>query len=261
MQSKEKIEKVLREGYNLDIGDIFNKSFEIYKKTWGIIAGGILIVGIIAIILVFIFFSIFLGISFSSLDSFDPLTFQSAPFFLSSLSFSIIISALLSPVTAGFIKICKDAKDQKELSLGTIFEYYKAPYFGNIIIASILVAIISGLLSYLFQFVLFIPLMNYLVSLLLSTITILMLPLIIFKNLNALQAFDFSIKLVSKNFFIVFVLILLATILAFLGLLACLVGIFFTMPILYAVQFCIYDEVLGDDDEVSEIDMIGNTEY
>jgi len=232
-----------REGYTLDIGDIFNKGFEIYKKTWAITGGGILLVGFIAIIVVLVFFSIILGISFTNLDTLDPYTFQTPSYFLRTLLFGLIVGAIFSPITAGFLKICKDAKDQKELSFGTIFQYYKAPYFGNIIIATILIAIVNGLFSYLFQFAIVVPFMNYVISIIMSSI----------------QAIDFSIKLVGKNFFIVFVLMLLATILGFLGFLACGIGVFFTMPILYAVQFCIYDEILGKE-EVSEIDMIGNGE-
>lgn len=263
MKPGRKIEEVLNEGYHLDISDVFTKAYEIYKKTVLFTALGLLLTGILVIILAVVLMTLLFGFDFSIFENFDPQTFSTSTegisFFIMSALVGLIIGVAAAPISAGFLKLCKDAKDQKELSFGTIFSYYQPKYFGNIAMASILIGIISGLFSYLTQFVILFPAINYLVTIFISTLTAMMVPLIIFKDFNAIQAIEYSSKIVAKNFFMVFILILLATIIGILGAFLCGIGVLFSFPFYYAVQFCIYDEAIGED-EVSEIDMLGNSE-
>ncbi|NER13916.1 hypothetical protein GWK08_10725 [Leptobacterium flavescens] len=262
MKNKERIDRILQNGYELDFGDVFNKSFEVYKKSIWMILLGILVVGMITAVLVILLFSVIFGIQLNDFISLDPAVSTiggSVSYFLSTTLFGIVIAALLGPVNAGFLKVCKDAKDNKEPSFSSIFQYYSSEYLGNIIVATVILSIVSGVFSFISQFMLSMLFLNYIFSIIFSTLTVLIIPLIIFKDFNAMQAIEYSIKLVSKNFLMVFLLILVGTLASFLGVFLCGIGILFSLPFLYAVYFCTYDAIVGDD-ESSEIDEIGTGE-
>ncbi len=260
MQQKENIEKALKEKSYLEIGDVLTKSFEIYKKTWGVTAFGLLIGAIFVLIAMFTFMTLVLGFNFSD---FDPLDFatqmQGESTFIAFSLLGLIFQGLFAPLTAGFIKICKNVKEQKAINLGVAFSYFQSKYLGNLIMAGVIIGVLASLISYVNQFILYLPLLNYVTNLLITTLTVFVIPIIIFKDLGVMQAIEYSLKLVAKNFFIILVIVLLATILGYLGAILCGIGILFSMPIIYAAQFCIYDETIGED-EVSEIDMIGNSD-
>ena len=254
------IEKTIKEGYKIDIGDIFNKSFEIYKKSLGVTAVGILIIAIGVIALALIFLLGFLGINFSD---FDPVslssTVQTESYFLGVSLLGLVVQAIYAPATAGFIEVAKNVKENKDNSLSTIFSYYKSKHLMNLVLFGILVAILNGLIGYLIQFVIFMPWLAYVTNAIIATCTIFMIPLIIYKDCSVGQAIDYGLRLSFKNFFILLLAVIVLYICSYLGVLGCGIGIIFTIPFLYAGTFCIYDEALGKE-EISEIDQIGTSE-
>ena len=83
-------------------------------------------------------------------------------------------------------------------------------------------------------------------------------PLIIFSKLDAVNAIVFSIKLVFKQPIILFLLLLVGYICAMLGFIALCIGIFFTLPFIYSLYYCIYKNIIPVE-EYSELDEIGRT--
>ena len=79
--------------------------------------------------------------------------------------------------------------------------------------------------------------------------TFLVIPLIIFGNLKVAEAIKGSIIIVSKQFFILLGLIIVAVIMAILGLIGFCIGIFFTIPFIYSMYYTIYKDSIGFDEE------------
>lgn len=65
-------------------------------------------------------------------------------------------------------------------------------------------------------------------------------------ELGAWDSLRVSRRVVSQRWFSIFGLILVAGLLSMLGLLACIVGVLFTMPILYVVTIQAYEDIFGE---------------
>jgi hypothetical protein len=68
-------------------------------------------------------------------------------------------------------------------------------------------------------------------------------PLIIDQRLGPWTAMEVSRRVVSKQWFRVFFVMFLAGILAVLGLIGLIVGVFFTLPILFSAKVCAYESL------------------
>ncbi len=77
-----------------------------------------------------------------------------------------------------------------------------------------------------------------------------------FSMTDAMNAIQASILIVFKKFWLIFALILVAVIMAMLGIIAVCIGILFTLPIIYTTQYAIYRNVIGVE-EHDELDEIG----
>lgn len=74
-------------------------------------------------------------------------------------------------------------------------------------------------------------------------------PLVYFYNLKPMDAIRTSIKLVSKNWFMVLLFIIITSILSGLGAVALLIGLLVTVPAMYLAQYAAFADVtqlLGD---------------
>ena len=153
-----------------------------------------------------------------------------------------LITALISPFIAGLLKMAHEADHNEEVKLSSIGYYVNSSRFIHIVLAvSLLTLINSGINTFLSHvYPVFGGLLALLITLPFGVLTFITLPLVLFKEMSFLEAITNSMKLISTKFFIVLVLLLLAYMLAFVGLLAFCVGIIFTMPIIYAVQYVIF---------------------
>jgi uncharacterized membrane protein len=86
------------------------------------------------------------------------------------------------------------------------------------------------------------------VNLLFSFMTFLTVPLIVFGDLKPLDAIQGSITVVSKQFFILLGLLIVAGLFCMLGIFALCIGIVFTMPILSAITYSIYATAIDDEE-------------
>jgi len=256
MSTQQQLAEIKKYGYNIDFSDIFNKSLETYKKI-ALLAGVVLILfSVVVLSIVFGAMTVFMGVSVFSGNIADfnisGLSIVTVLIYIFGVS---LLSGFVSPFTAGLLKMAHNAFHHLDFSVGTAFEYYKSSYFKELFTASVLIAFITISFSALLERF-HVPFVGGLITYLISFFTFLTIPFIIFGNLKAIEAIQASFIVVSKQFFVLLGLIIIAIIMACLGLFGFCIGIFFTIPFLYAMHYCIYNEIIGTGYK-SELDEIG----
>lgn len=246
--TKKAIENIKSQGFDLDFGTVFNHAFETYKKiaiNGGvafllyllllIIAGGVLVIGIIGF-----------ETDFEELQNFTIANFSAVGILVYS-GIMILFAALTSPFNAGLIKMARNASKNEEFSIGTAFEYYGSSYFKDIFLATLILSSFTTLVSVGLELVEY-KFLGVLVNLIFSFMTFLTLPLIVFGNLKPLDAIEGSITIVSKQFFILLGLLIVAGLFCMVGIFAFCIGIVFTMPMLSAISYSIYATAIDDEE-------------
>ena len=232
---------------NIDIGEAINETFEIYKKI--AVTGGLAFMAITIILIAFVG----IGISaFVDLDKFsetmktfnpDTLSIQGKLIYLGIV---VLFSVLISPFNAGMLKIAEQADKNETVEFSSLFKYVNSKYYLDIILFSTILVVISVGSSMILKGILpnFIgSALGFMISFFITTITFIGIPLIIFKEMNFINALKHSITNILSQFFIVLLLIVLAEIAAFIGIFLFCFGIFFTFPFYYAMQYVIYKNI------------------
>jgi uncharacterized membrane protein YesL len=257
----ERLNEIEKNGYQLDFGNVFNHAFENYKKI-ALYAGLVLFI-LIFVLGVIYFMSVGVYLKSLNLENVNKQLIENlehqknldGP--LLSLMFSILIlSLLLAPFSAGFYKMAEHADKDKEFKFISMFTFYKSRYFFNIIAATILNALISMLLSTAFLSLLNLMqinqlgismLANYSISFFVYVLTFLTVPLIIFGELKAIEAIKHSFLIALKQPLVLIGLTVVSIIGSLVGLMACCIGLFFTIPLLYSMNYAIYSAIVGID--------------
>lgn len=247
----ERIEEIKTNGYPLDFGNVFEHAFQNYKKI-ALYAGLILFV-------FSILFGVVLAIGLFSMVDFDsigksmkPEMFEPQNFSLSFLiiyiSCVIVLTTLLSPFTAGFLKMADCGEKGNAFNVSTIFSYYKAPFFKEIIIATFIITLITSGSSILLDYFGH-KYIGLLITLPVTFLTFMTIPLIVFGKLNAFDAIKSSAIIVLKQPFILLALLIVAFISSMVGFIGCCIGVIFTIPFMYSIHYCIYDAIIGIEPE------------
>ena len=253
------IDSVINHGYELDFGTVFNKAFENYKKI-------ALVSGIVFIVFTIILAALGMGIfavfytTINMTDFLADLKIQnfSGTAIIIYIFSIVIITALLSPVYAGILKIADCANQNQDFSISTAFEYYQNSYFKEIFIASTIVTFLSVSISSLAQLMNF-NIVGILISYTITFFTFLTIPLIIFGDLSAIAAIKASFNIVKKQIIVLLGLLIVGILATCLGIFGFCIGIFFTIPFIFSLYYIIYNEIIGVNG-LSEIDEIGNPE-
>ncbi|SFF32325.1 DUF2189 domain-containing protein [Flavobacterium xueshanense] len=246
-----RIEEINKNGYALDFGDVFNHAFENYKKI--ALYGG-LIIFVFFVLLSLLAFGILIAIfgAPAVVDFLKPENLQPENISITTLLIiagaSALTSCLLSPFPAGLIKMAYCAERDEEFHVSTMFEFYKAPYFKELFVATFLVSLTSSIISTIINYA-EIPALGFVVTVTVSLFTILMIPLIIFGKLKAVEAIQTSILIVSKQPLVLLGLIIIGSIATLVGFIGCCIGIFFTLPFIYSLYYAIYSEIIGFETE------------
>ncbi|MFV8324051.1 hypothetical protein [Flavobacterium sp. LS2R12] len=249
--TQDRIEEIKKNGYTLDFGNVFNHAFENYKKI--ALYGGLIffvfaiLMSLFAIVILFSIFD-----AETVLEKLKPENLQpenlSLDFMLIFSGVSLLITCLLSPFSAGLIKMAYCAERDDEFHVSTMFEYYKAPFFKELFIATFLITIVNSVLSGIINYIQ-IPIIEVVVSVTIGLFTILMIPLIIFGKLKAVEAIQASILVVSKQPIVILGLLVIGVIASLVGLIGCCIGIVFTIPFIYSLYYALYSEIIGFDPE------------
>lgn len=257
--TKEKIEKLTTIGYELDFGTVFEQAFENYKKI-ALYAGSMLLIfTFLFIILLFGLGIAVFGIGVLS-DFFKPENFKPETFtgnFLLIYSACILfITCLISPFQAGFLKMAYCGDKGEEFNVSTMFEYYRPPYFLNIVGATFIITLLSTGLSTVLEYA-GIQSISILTSLSITFLTFLTIPLIVFGNLNAIDAIKSSVLIIFKQPLLILALIIVGFLASLVGLMGFCIGIFFTLPFMYSMEYSLYNSIIGID-YTTEIDELGS---
>ena len=256
--TKKRIEEIKNNGYELDFSDVFNHAFENYKKI-ALYAGLALFVFLVlmGIIVAGIAVSV-MGMAVLNEKFIENLKLEnlSGVYVILYLIVAVFFSALLSPFNAGLLKMAYSAEKDEEFHVSTFFEYFKAPYFKELFTATILISLVSSGLSILLELA-NIQILGLLTSMAVSFLTVLTLPLIIFGELKAIDAIQSSFTIVMKQPVTLILLIVVAYIGSFVGLIGCCIGMFFTVPFIYSTQYTIYCAIVGIDSK-TELEEIGS---
>lgn len=251
-KTNEAIEKIKSHGYDLDFGTVFNHAFETYKKI--AINGGVAFLLFLLLIMI-VGGGLVIGIIGFSTDLEDLQNFTIANFstvgILVYVVTMILFTSLSSPFNAGLLKMARNASKNEEFSIGTAFEYYSSSYFKDIFIATIILSSFTTVVAVGLELVDY-KFLGVLVNLLFSFMTFLTVPLIVFGDLKPIEAIQGSITLVSKQFFIILGLLIVAGLFCTLGLFALCIGIVFTIPMLSAITYSIYASVIHDDESENQ---------
>jgi uncharacterized membrane protein len=247
--TQERLHDIEKNGYQIDFANVFNHAFENYKK-----------IALYAGLVLFIFsvlFVIFIGVSLASVIGVAAMTRELSPEKLNieNLSesniliigaISLITSSILSPFQAAFLKMAHCGDRDEEFHIFDLFGYYKLPYLKDIIVSSFLISAIGFAQATLFSY-LHLDLLGKVITYFISYITLLAIPLIIFGDLKAIEAIKYSIQIVFKQPFVILGLIIVAFIGSLVGFIGCCIGIFFTLPFLYSMNYAIYSAIIGID--------------
>jgi len=266
----QKLEEIKQYGYNLDFGQALEQAFNNYKKI-------ALLTGAVVLVLIIIFYALFFGVMLAVMGAVtitDLTDFQAQEsttvMLIGNLFGSVIFAVLAAPLSAGLLQIAHNAETYKEFSFSTAFEHYKSKYIKDIFLATLILSLGTNIFALLMELLFpldindgtlyganfWMKILVAILTLIIAFMTFLTIPLIIFGNLKATDAIKGSLLLVSKRIFIIFFLLLVALIGGLVGGFACCIGIVFTLPILYSMQYTIYRTAVDIEDN-SELDEIG----
>jgi hypothetical protein len=255
------IEQIKKHGYALDFSNVFNHAFENYKKI-ALYAG--LILFLLSVLFFFIGgagFAYYYGLENLNMVFIESLANQE-PSTINLIIYTgaaTFISALFGPFVAGFLKMADCADKDEEFNVSAVFTYYRAHYFFRIFLTTLLIGLINGILSVLFNYI-GIIFLDTLLSLCISLLTSLAIPLLIFGDLNVSDAIKSSVIIVSKQPFIILALFIVAGIASMVGLVGCCIAVVFTIPFTYSMTYAIYRAILNTD-QPDAIDFIGRNDF
>lgn len=267
----QKLEEIKQSNYRLDLGEAINDIFNNYKNI--ALLGGtvILVVSLAALVIVGGIAAVFVGAaSFTeTITEYTEGTFTSS-FLIINLIATVVAAGLFAPVTAGILQMAHNSATNEEFDFSTAFMHYKSVYFKEIFLAAVLITLISSGISTGIEIIklsdplstsaLILSGVGGLLSGLISFFALLMVPLIIFGKLNAIDAIKGSFLLVYKKFWLILLLSIVYGIFAMLGLFGLCIGILFTYPVIYSLQYIIYTSALPIETN-DELDEIGDQRF
>ena len=221
----------------LDFGELLQESIKKFKDIWLTGLMMVLVLFSFGFVLSFLFNS--MGISSSPLTEvydqefniFNQLIITS----FNLLPLTICISSLTIGILAGVYRTCKHL-DLNQPSQNDLFYYFASGHTRKILMLGIFHAVITTVAQYLF----FIPFIYAFVPLQFFAI--------VFSNNTHLTEIDIvkiSFSLGTKKWLLSFGLLVVTGILGMLGVIACGVGLFFTLSLIYLPVYFIYRNVVG----------------
>lgn len=255
-----RLQEIEQNDFNLNIEEVLKQAFDNYKKI-ALTVGALLLLVIIPFTIIGSLAAISFGIQ-NLIEMATRINLSEYSLLLIAFNFSVPVigAALVAPLTAGILKICQNAFNNEHFGLPTAFHYYKGKYFTPLFTAALIIAIVTSgadALANLYKayaepgFVTnLLTLIISLLSGLIGLLTLMTIPLIIFKDFAVSEAIQGSVKLVSKKFWHILALVLIGAFCSIIfGLMALCIGIFFTLPFMYSLQYAIYRNMMGIEKE------------
>lgn len=235
----------------LDFGDVISNTIELFKKVWlkGLVIVLFILISAVIIGSLFGLIGLAPALNQNIFDGdFDFTAFAS--FYTSSALYGIpqnmLIATLNLAFVAAFYRICNQIITG-DSGYEDYFYFFKKEYFTKVFMLGIIYTAISTIA----QLLCFIPYIYAFVPLYYFAVILAHNP-----HLSEMEIVKASFALGNKKWLLTFGTMLVAGIIGMLGVLVCVIGIVFTMSIIYLPSFLIYRDAVGLD-EKSPIDEIG----
>lgn len=234
---------------SLDFGTIFNDAINLFKKTWvqGFLLQVFTFIMVLPLILVLYMPLIGIVMAQAATGNQDPEVFQAyfaglGIIYLLFLAVGILVLSVVSlALNAGFFRIVKRLDHHEAIATSDFFYYFKAKYFGKLVILMLAAVFISTVAIMLCVF----PIFYVMVPMYFFTIIFAFNP-----ELSASDIISASFKLGNKKWLLTFGLTIIASFLAqIVGVLLCGIGILFTAPFVFHPMYLVYKNVVGFDGE------------
>jgi hypothetical protein len=234
---------MLTRDYDLDIGRCVGDAWNLLKNNFGLVFGGVAI-----------FFLIQMGMAGLGQIPFVGLVFSLA---------SVILSG---PLMGGVYYFLLKNIRRQPVEIGDVFAGFRLA-FGQLLLGYIVVAILTGLSALpglaIMAFPIYIMvqhhtaelgpillvILGFIVAMVpatyLSVGWIFSLPLIIDKQMEFWPAMRASRQMVGKHWWLVFGLLVVCGLIYFAGFLACCVGLFFALPIVFGAMMYAYESIFS----------------
>lgn len=242
------LEKIEREGIHLEFDKILDFAWNSWKKvTLPAIAGMLLLTlifgGITVLLIPFLF-----GMSFSDLielaqnnSAYMSEVSNSFDFKLKSILLTVIFVFVGAPINVGFLRMAHNYAEGQEVKVSNIFYYYKQPYFIKLVISALVVGVLTSLFSLgLSQVNAVVGGIGNVIVNVLSLFFVFAAPLIAFGDAGIVEAYKISFNVVSRKFWLIIGLFIIGFLFQIVGLMACCIGILFTMSFIYTLQYGMY---------------------
>ena len=223
-------EVIMGRDYALDIGDCISRAWELVKANfWPVIGISFLVFLLIGIVNQLL--SLLSGPATRAMILERRIT-------ASGVLIVVAVSVLSTPVytllMGGLFKYYLKLIRGEDARLGDAFSG-----FSTVPGQLILVGLVTGLLSWAGYILCLLP------GIYLNVAWIFSVPLVIDREMGFWEAMELSRKMVSKHWFIVFAVMLVAGLVACCGLIACCVGIFVTAPMASVAMMYAYEDIFG----------------
>jgi len=244
----EQLKLKIQQANSVDFSDALEQCVRIFKKVW--LKGFLMVLVIIA-------FSFVLGFALQALglgNAFDVTYTEFSDIYssytdnlLSSLPQGILVSIVTFPLLAGFYRSCKEV-DLHNNEEEFLFYYFKGEHFSKIA----LIALVHNILTLMAQTLFLVPFIYAFIPLSFFIVLYVFNP-----ELKIGEIIELSFIFGTKKWFITFGVVFVIFLLAMVGIVACFIGILFTISLVYIPFYVVYKESIGFDDQ-SEIDEIGS---
>ncbi|ABQ07713.1 hypothetical protein [Flavobacterium johnsoniae] len=257
----DQIEDIKKDGYSIDFSTVFNYAVENYKKI-ALYSGLIILVfSVVAGAVIMGLAVAFYGVQSLSENFIENFKIENLSYVQQIITAASIaaVTALFAPLGAGFLKMADCADKDETFNVSTIFTYYSSPYFLQLFSVAFIIGIVTNGISY-FTESLGIGYLGTGVSLFINFFTYFTIPLIIFGNLNAVDAIKSSLVLVSKNPVTIFLLFIVGFLGSLVGLVGCCIGVIFTVVFNSSVTYSAYFSIFNEEEQQDSIDSIGRSD-
>lgn len=246
MSALESVKKRLKSPIVLSFNDIFNQTFEWFKKCFSqagiIIMMYALLVTVVGISIRQYFFKI------NILDSnvkfnFSDYSPEAVALFVLCMS---ILYALAAPMTASVIDCFKVTREGRFTDSSQAFKFYNDSSVFQLMLSTFILSIINIGLSTALEYGGH-GFIGILITAVFGIFSALQLPLLIYKKLNAIDAIVYSFRLTAKLPTVIALLMFVSFLFSLTGIIVFCIGFFFTFSMFYGIQYGIYAHIFDEE--------------
>lgn len=236
-----------------DFGNILSKSFDLFKKVWEPALYHVLMTMVVVIPMILVVYVPYIMFIFYGME-YDGYGYYQEPDFLEYLPYIILYAiivflvvflgqAIVLGVTAHFLQVLRKEDTGSSEEIGGYFDFVKEDFKKLLMLslASVGIMFLAVLLCYLPIFYVMVPLQLVVVFYAFN------------RELSVSEILKACFKLGNKYWIIIFGLVIISSMIAQIGVLLCVVGVFFTAYFVHVPMYYVYKDTIGFEDVLDEI--------